>query len=86
MACIQYVVMIHLSEQVRLIELLCLNRIGIICVTFTDKSQKLWTTYIFTEKIERTSDTLIGYMPIFQMLPKTSLWIRYHWYTFEWDV
>ena len=26
----------------------------------------------------RTSDTLIGYLPIFQMLPKTSLCIRYH--------
>ena len=31
----------------------------------------------------RTSDTLIGYLPIFQMLPKTSLCIRYHWYPFE---
>ena len=26
---------------------------------------------------QRTSDTLIGYLPIFQMLPKTSLCIRY---------
>ena len=26
----------------------------------------------------RTSDTLIGYLPIFQMLPKTFLCIRYH--------
>ena len=25
----------------------------------------------------KTSDTLIGYQPIFQMLPKTSLCIRY---------
>ena len=33
--------------------------------------------------IERTSDTLIGYLPIFQMLPKTPLCIRYHWYSFE---
>ena len=31
----------------------------------------------------RTSDTLIGYLPIFQMLPKTSLCIRYHWYLFD---
>ena len=31
----------------------------------------------------RTSDTLIGYLPIFQMLPKTSLCIRYHWYPFN---
>ena len=31
----------------------------------------------------RTSDTLIGYLPIFQMLPKTSLYIRYHCYPFE---
>ena len=29
----------------------------------------------------RTLDTLIGYLPIFQMLPKTSLCIRYHWLT-----
>ena len=34
---------------------------------------------------ERTSDTLIGYLPIFQMLPKTSLCTRYHWYSFEMD-
>ena len=33
----------------------------------------------------RTNDTLIGYLPIFQMLPKTSLCIRYHWYPFEKD-
>ena len=33
--------------------------------------------------LERTSDTLIGYLPIFQMLPKTSLCIRDHWYPFE---
>ena len=33
----------------------------------------------------RTSDTLIGYLPIFQMLPKTSLCTRYHWYSFEED-
>ena len=32
---------------------------------------------------KRTSDTLIGYLPIFQMLSKTSLCIRYHWYPFE---
>ena len=32
---------------------------------------------------QRTSDTLIGYLPIFQMLPKTSLCIRYDWYPFE---
>ena len=31
----------------------------------------------------RTSDTLIGYLLIFQMLPKTSLCIRYHWFPFE---
>ena len=35
--------------------------------------------------IKRTFDTLIGYLPIFQMLPKTSLSIRYHWYPFELD-
>ena len=34
---------------------------------------------------ERISDTLIGYLPIFQMLPKTSLRIRYHWHPFEKD-
>ena len=34
-------------------------------------------------KGKRTSDTLIGYLPIFQMLPKTSLCIRYHWCPFE---
>ena len=33
----------------------------------------------------RTSDTLIGYLPIFQMLPKISLHIRYHWHPFEKD-
>ena len=31
----------------------------------------------------RTSDTLIGYLPIFQILPKFSLCIRYRWYPFE---
>ena len=31
---------------------------------------------------QRTSDTLIGYLPIFQMLPKTSVSIRYHWFSF----
>ena len=31
----------------------------------------------------RTSDTLIGYLPIFQMLPKFSLRIRYSWYSFK---
>ena len=34
---------------------------------------------------QRTSDTLIGYLPIFQMLPKFSLCIRYRWYSFEYD-
>ena len=59
--------MIHLSEQVRLIELHCINRIDIICVTFAGKSQTLWTTYLFTEKIEiflnrisRKSNTFIS--------------------------
>ena len=33
----------------------------------------------------RTSDTLIGYLPIFQMLPKFSQCIRYRWYSFEYD-
>ena len=28
----------------------------------------------------RTSDTLIVYLPIFQMIPKFSICIRYHWY------
>ena len=32
---------------------------------------------------QRTSDTLIGYLPIFQMLPIFSLCIRYRWYSFE---
>ena len=32
---------------------------------------------------KRTSDTLIGYLPIFQMLPKFSLCIRYRCYSFE---
>ena len=36
--------------------------------------------FLFTQ---RTSDTLIGYLPILQMFPKTSLCIRYHWYPFE---
>ena len=34
--------------------------------------------YGVEKNIERTSDTLIGYLPIFQMLPKT-----YHWYPFN---
>ena len=34
---------------------------------------------------QRTSDTLIGYLPIFQMLPKFSQCIRYRWYSFEYD-
>ena len=34
-------------------------------------------------KMARTSDTLIGYLPIFQMLPKFSLCIRYRCYSFE---
>ena len=33
--------------------------------------------------LSRTSDTLIWYLPIFQMLLKTSLCISYHWYSFE---
>ena len=33
--------------------------------------------------LQKTSDTLIGYLPIFLMLSKTSLCIRYHWYRFE---
>ena len=33
--------------------------------------------------LQRTSDTLIGYLPIFHRFPKTSLCIRYHWYLFE---
>ena len=37
----------------------------------------------FDENLSRTSDTLIGYLPIFQMLPKFSLCIRYRWYSFE---
>ena len=37
----------------------------------------------YVEPAVRTSDTLIGYLPIFQMLPKTSLCIRGHWYPFE---
>ena len=32
---------------------------------------------IHVKLYERTSDTLIGYLPIFQMLSKTSLCIRY---------
>ena len=28
----------------------------------------------------------IGFLPIFQMLPQTFLYIRYHWYSFEKDV
>ena len=40
---------------------------------------------IFYENEIRTSDTLIGYLPIFQMHPKTSLCIRYHWHPFEKD-
>ena len=43
-----------------------------------------------TEKLKtgvlvRTSDTLMGYLPIFQMLPKFSLCIRNRWYSFELD-
>ena len=34
---------------------------------------------------QRTSDTLIEYLPIFQMLPKFSQCIRYRWYSFEYD-
>ena len=32
--------------------------------------------------IQRTSDTSIGHLPIFQMLPKTSIHVRtrYYWY------
>ena len=32
--------------------------------------------------IVRTSDTLIGYLPILQMFPKTFL-CNYHWYPFK---
>ena len=32
---------------------------------------------------KRTSDTLIGHLLIFQVLPKASLCTRYHWYPFE---
>ena len=34
---------------------------------------------------QRTSDTLIGYLPIFKMLFNISLCIRYPWHHFEKD-
>ena len=40
-------------------------------------------TMLFILNGARTSDTLIGYLPIFQMLPKFSLYIKYRCYSFE---
>ena len=48
MACIHYVVMIHLNEQVRLVELLS-EQVYFVCKKLTGNSQKLWTTYLFTK-------------------------------------
>ena len=41
--------------------------------------------HCFTSIVNFLKDTLIGYLPIFQMLLKTSLCIRYHWFPFEKD-
>ena len=43
------------------------------------------THLLFCFSMQRTSDTLIGYLLIFQILPKTSLCIRYLWCPFELD-
>ena len=38
------------------------------------------THHLFLQLNTCTPDTLIGYLPIFQVLPKTSIRIIYHWY------
>ena len=48
MECIQYIVMIHLSEQVRLIELETEQAHSVYKI-LTGYSQKLWTAYLFTK-------------------------------------
>ena len=50
-------------------------------VTLDDKTQQWWGRVKYLG--EKTSDTLIGYMPIFQMLPKTSVCLRYQLYSLE---
>ena len=49
MACIQYVVIIYLSEQVRLVEL-DTEWVYSVYMTHTGNSQKSWTAYLFTKK------------------------------------
>ena len=49
MACIEYVVMIYLSEQVRLIKLET-KQVKSVYMTYTGNSQKSWTAYLFTKK------------------------------------
>ena len=51
MACIHYVVMIHLSELVILIELET-GQVKSMSKTFTSNSQKSWTTYLFERNNE----------------------------------
>ena len=61
------------------------NKTGIISLLANevDNENVLHGQASFSAVKQRASDTLIGYLPIFQMLPKTSLCIRYHWYPFE---
>ena len=47
---IQYVVMIYLSEQVRLIELET-EQLKSVYKSFTGNCQKSWTAYLFTKKM-----------------------------------
>ena len=54
--------------------------VGLQCVSV---NFPYYTLTYFKCKVPRTSGTLIGYLPIFQMLHQTSLCIRYHWYTFN---
>ena len=57
MACIQYVVMIHLSERVRLIKLKTEHKA--VCKTFLGNSQTLKTAYLFNIKTIKYSRTKI---------------------------
>ena len=59
MACIPYVVMMHLSEQVRLIELQA-EQVLYVYKTFTGNSQNSWTAYLSYENASLSSQVLCG--------------------------
>ena len=40
--------------------------------------ESYFSSYQFLRSVEKTSDTLIVFLPIFQIVPKPSLCLRYH--------